>query len=134
MKRFGTLLLVILLATITSFSSNICQKTEQDSIVSITSKQLKETNLIFVEHSKLLVENNLLLKQIENYKLDNFILVKSDSIKSLQIENYKELSSMYNYKLIQLESESKRKSKTIIGWKIGGVVVSFGLLLLLVLK
>lgn len=134
MKRFVILLLAILLATTTSFSLNTYQRTEQDSIVSITSKQLKETNLIFVEHSRLLTENNLLLKQVENYKLDNSLLIKFDSIKTVQIENYKRLTLAYDFKLTQLENENKRKDKVVLGWKIGGVTVSIGLIMLLVFK
>lgn len=134
MKRCTILLLTILLVTTTSFSSNILQKIDQDSIVLITSKQLKETNLIFVEHSKLLIENRLLFKQLENYKLENSILTNIDSIKSIQIENYKKISSVYNYELIKLKEENRKNNRKILGWKVGGITICTGLLLLLIFK
>ena len=120
--------------TTTAFSSNISRETEQDSTVLVTSKQLKETNLIFVEHSKLLKENSLLTRQIGNYQIDNKLLLEADSIKNLQIENYKGMSEVYENQLKVLDGELKRKNKTLLAWKIGGVTVSAGLLLLLLLK
>ena len=94
MKRFIkkrlVLLLIILLTTTTSFSSTISNKIEKDTIVSITSSQLKETNLIFAEHHKLLIENQLLSEQINNYKENNKLLIKADSVRLSQIETYKD--------------------------------------------
>lgn len=133
-KRCIILLLVILLVTTTPSFSNTFQKINSDSIVSITSEQLKETNLIFAEHEKLLIENVLLFKQLENYKLDNSLLCRSDSIKSVQIENYKVMFSSCNSRLLQLEKENKSKSKKVLRWKIGGVTLSVGFLLLLIFK
>lgn len=132
-KRVIILLLTLLMTT-TAFSSNISEETKQDSTVSITSKQLKETNLIFVEHSKLLKENSLLIKQVNNYKQDNMLLLEADSIKTLQIENYQAMSESYKLQLKTLDEEIKRKNKTLLVWKIGGVTVSAGLLLFLLLK
>ena len=123
-------LLIILLTTTTSFSSNI----SKDTTVLITSKQLKEANLIFVEHAKLLKENPLLIKQIDNYQRDNALLIEANSIKNLQIKNYQELSESYKFKLEELNSKLKKKDKNTLIWKIGGVTVSTSLLLLLLLK
>lgn len=134
MKKRVIVLLLTLLMTITAFSSNTFEETKQDSIVSITSKQLKETNLIFVEHSKLLKENSLLIKQVDNYKHDNNLLLEADSIRNLQIENYQAMSESYRLQLKTLDQEIKKKNKTLLIWKIGGVTVSTGLLLFLLLK
>lgn len=48
----------------------------------ITDKQLKTANLIFVEHSKLLKENDILKKQINNYIVLDSLNAKTDSIKT----------------------------------------------------
>lgn len=109
-------------------------KIENDSAVFITPNQLKETNLIFVEHQKLLIENNLLLEQISNFKYDNSLLQAADSIKFLQIENYKELISTYDLEIEELNKELKNKNASLLMWKVGGVAISAGLLIWLLLK
>lgn len=100
----------------------------------ITPNQLKEANLIFVEHQKLLRENDLLFKQISNYKLDNELLLKTDSLRILQLRNYEGLTESYNLKIEQLNKEIKRKNNTLLAWKVGGVTVGVGLLVWLLLK
>lgn len=131
MKRFTKKLLVTLsitlLATTTSFSSTISSGIEKDSIVSITPAQLKETNLIFAEHHKLLIENQLLSEQLNNYKEDNKLLIKADSIRQAQIKTYKNWNE-------SLTKNLNKKNKTLFLWKIGGIAVSSGLLLLLLIK
>lgn len=134
MKKFVILFFLTLLVTITCFSQNILNKIEKDSIVLITPNQLKETNLIFAEHQKLLKENDLLFKQISNYKLDNELLLYTDSIRNVQIENYKSLIKSYDLKIEQLNKEIIKKNNTILIWKVGGVTVSVGLLVWLLLK
>lgn len=131
MKRFIkkrlVLLLIILLTTTTSFSSTISNKIEKDTIVSITSSQLKETNLIFAEHHKLLIENQLLSEQINNYKENNKLLIKADSVRLSQIETYKDWNKYVTKKY-------NDEIKKVLFWKVGGIVVSFSLLLLLLVK
>jgi len=101
--------------------------TYQDSTVLITAQQLKKTNLIFLEHKKLLNENKLLYQQINNYKLDNLTLNQIDSLKTLQLSEYKTKVNILN-------QEIAKKNKSILLLKIGGVSVSIGLLLVLLLK
>lgn len=131
MKRFIkkrlVLLLIILLTTTTSFSSTISNKIEKDTIVSITPSQLKETNLIFAEHHKLLIENQLLSEQINNYKENNKLLIKADSVRLSQIETYKDWNKYVTKKY-------NDEIKKVLFWKVGGIVVSFSLLLLLLVK
>ena len=134
MKRLVMILLLIMLVTTTSFSQNTLGRIKQDSTVCITAAQLKETNLIFAEHSKLLQENSLLLKQLSNYKYDNLLLSQADSVKSLQIDNYKSLNSSYLDKINSLNEEITKKNKVLNGWRIGGVTVTVGLVLWLLLK
>ena len=128
MKRIATLLLIIILATITCSSSNTLIITPQDSIVSITAQQLKYTNLIFIEHKKLLEENSLLCKQINNYQLKVKTLEQIDSIRKSQIINERILYEN------QIKDLTSKKNKTITLWKIGGITVSASLVLLLLLK
>ena len=126
-KRMLVTLLTILLATTTSSSSTISSGIEKDSIVSITPTQLKETNLIFAEHHKLLIENQLLSEQLNNYKEDNKLLVKTDSVRQAQIKVYKDWNE-------SLTKNLNKKKRTLLFWKIGGITVSSGLLLLLLVK
>lgn len=60
--------------------------------------------------------------------------MEADSIRSLQIENYQGMSESYRLQLKTLDEEIRKKNKTLLVWKIGGVAVSAGLLLFLLLK
>ena len=88
---------------------------------------MKETNLIFAEHYKLLIENQLLYEQINNYKEDNKLLIKTDSVRMSQIETYKDWN-----KYVTKKYNDERKK--VLFWKVGGIVVSFSLLILLLVK
>lgn len=134
MKKFGILFVLILLTMTTCFSQNISSGIKTDSIVLITPNQLKETNLIFIEHQKLLEENDLLFKQVSNYKLDNELLIHSDSLRVLQLNSYEKLIDSYDYTIEQLNREIEKKDKSLLIWKIGGITVSSGLFVWLLLK
>lgn len=127
MKRFGTLLLTIVLMKITCISQTISNPTNCDTIVSITSEQLKYANLIFAEHSKLLNENNLLYTQINNYKDEINVMNSIDSCRVQQLSSYEDLTKKY-------ESQIKSNSNTLKYWKIGSFTIGIGLLLALILK
>ena len=134
MRKFVILSCLILLTTITCFSQNILVNEGNDTVVLITPQQLKETNLIFAEHQKLLVEKKLLLNQLNNYKLDNDLLSYSDSIKSLQVDNYKNLTNSYSIQIEELNQEVQKKNKSLLTWKISSITISVGLLVWLLLK
>lgn len=134
MKKFVILLLTILLVTTISFSQNTSNEIRRDSIVSITSSQLKETNLIFIEHWKLLRQNDLLSLQVKNYQEENMLLMQSDSLRTMQLRNYERLSKAYSVKIDNLNKEISNKNKTIMAWKVGGVTVTVGLMIWLLLK
>ena len=134
MRKFVILSYLILLTTITCFSQNILVNEGNDTVVLITPQQLKETNLIFAEHQKLLVEKKLLLNQLNNYKLDNGLLSYSDSIKSLQVDNYKNLTNSYSIQIEELNQEVQKKNKSLLTWKISSITISVGLLVWLLLK
>ena len=134
MKKNILIFLITILATTTSFSQTISRETKNDSTVLITSNQLKNTNLIFIEHEKLLKENALLYKQLDNYKVSNDLLVQTDSLRKKEIAEYKLLTESFNAEIKKLNKEIKRKDKRLLSWKIGGITISSGLLLWLLLK
>lgn len=107
---------------------------EQDSTVLVTTSDLKYANLIFVEHDKLLKENSLLYQQIGNYADLNRQLVRVDSLRLQQLSEYNKLNQSYVNQIDALNKEVKKKNKTIRYWQIGGVTVSIGLVLFLLLK
>lgn len=134
MKRTLITLLIMMLARITCFSSTTSIPIEPDSIVSVTASDLKYANLIFVEHSKLLKENSLLYQQVGNYVELNHQLVQVDSLRLQQINKYDKLNQSYATQIEALNKEVKKKNKAIRYWQIGGVTVSVGLVLFLLLK
>ena len=134
MKKSILTFFLILLATTTSFSQTISNEIKKDSTVLITSDQLKRTNLIFVEHEALLKTNSLLHQQLDNYKLNNNLLLRSDSIHKVEIDKYKLLTESFSSEITSLNKEIKRKDRTILTLKIGGITISSGLLLWLLLK
>ena len=134
MKKSILTFFLILLATTTSFSQTISNEIKRDSTVLITSDQLKRTNLIFVEHEALLKTNSLLHQQLANYKLNNNLLLRSDSIHKVEIDKYKLLTESFSSEIASLNKEIKRKDRTILTLKIGGITISSGFLLWLFLK
>ena len=134
MKRIATLLLAILLTTTICFSQTTSVETNPDSIVSVTSEQLKYANLIFVEHEKLLIENSLLNTQIGNYQSKLKLAEETDSLRLSQISQYKGINEAYSLQVGELNKSLSKKDKTILGLKIGCVAVSAGIILLLLLK
>lgn len=91
------------------FSQTISNEIKRDSTVLITSDQLKRTNLIFVEHEALLKTNSLLHQQLANYKLNNNLLLRSDSIHKVEIDKYKLLTESFSSEITSLNKEIKRR-------------------------
>lgn len=112
-------------------------KLVNDSLVVITPKQLKITNLIFLEHRKLKLEVPELNRQIDSYALMTANLNKTDSIRRQQLERAKLQMQLYD-EAIQAQNRqlskmvSKNKRLTVIS--IGGCTLSIGLLVFLLLK
>lgn len=95
---------------------------------------IKYANLIFAEHSKLLKENTLIYKQLENYQNSNQILLRIDSIRKIQVKELQKSNLEYSEKVTNLDNLIVRKDKLIKYWKIGGITVSVGLLIFLLVK
>lgn len=134
MKKTLILLLLTMLVRISAFSSTISEPIEQDSIVYVTTQDIKYANLIFVEHKKLIKDNFLLTQQLENYKDLTNTLTQVDSLRLRQINEYSELNHSYQLQIDDLNKDIKKKNRTLLVWKIGGITVSAGLLLFLLLK
>ena len=124
MRKFAILLLITLLTAITSFSQTI----------SIGTEQLKETNLIFIEHRKLLEENALLYKQLDNFRKSYNILTQIDSTRIKEIAEYKEIVNDRNKQIESLNKEINAKDKAFKGWRIGSILVTGTLALWLLFK
>jgi hypothetical protein len=134
MKRTLVLLLITILTKIIAFSSNISEITNQDSTVCITSSNLKYANLIFLEHQTLFKENSLLKLQLKNYEELNNNLMQTDSLRLKQIQEYNSLDMVRINQINSLEKNIKDKNKIIKYWQIGGITVSAGLILFMILK
>lgn len=134
MKRIVIVFLIMIFLKTISFSQNISTDINRDTIVSITSEQLKYSNLIFAEHKKLLIENSLLKEQIENQESKIQLLEETDSLRIGQINYYRELDKGYLTQIEVLNQTIKNKDKTVKIFKIGGITISCGLLLLLLIK
>ena len=124
MRKFAILLLITLLTAITSFSQTI----------SIGTEQLKETNLIFIEHRKLLEENALLYKQLDNFRKSYNILTQIDSTRIKEIAEYKEIVNDGNKQIESLNKEINAKDKAFKGWRIGSILVTGTLALWVLFK
>lgn len=99
MKRSVILLLASLLTTIVAFSQIIYPKTVGDSLVIITAEQLKQTNLIFLEHSHLLEENKILHSKLE--------------LQDELIFNYQKMDSISRASILKLDEEVTLKTEQI---------------------
>ena len=127
MRKMFLILLMATLTRIVSFSSNISEVTNNDTIVSVSITDIKYANLIFVEHKKLLTENQLLKEQTQDY--NNLVnnMNKVDSLRKQQ--NY-----IHERQIDYLSKECKSKEKAIKYWKVGGITVSIALIIALLVK
>lgn len=129
MKKIVILLLTILLPKITCFSANILE----DSVI-VSNNDIKYANLIFIEHQKLLEENNLLYEQLENYENEISVFEQIDSIRVSEIAEYQNLNNFYQNKIEKLEFDINKKNKQLQCWQIGGITITIGLILFILFK
>ena len=76
--------------------------------------------IIFAEHQKLSEENPLLKQQILSLKELNNLYIKSDSIKQLEINLYKDEINSCEKKIQKLKTSNK---KTVLGASISGILL-----------
>ena len=134
MRKKWIVLILILLTKITSFSQTTSTQIEQDSTVSITAVDLKYANLIFAEHKKLLSENEYLYEQVDNLHHLNLQNERIEELRLLQIDELECINQSQMNQITYLEKELKKNNNKLVAWKIGGVTVTVGLLLFLLLR
>ena len=102
------------MTTTYSFSQNTSfPKVTEDSLVVITPAQLKLTNLIFLEHNNLKIENELLNQKIDNYKLLTSNLKTQDSLMSKEIVLLHNELRMADFNIATLEDQVHKQKNTI---------------------
>ena len=137
MKKSLLVLLISLLPLMSSFSQTIYPKLLNDSSVVISAKQLKQTNLIFLEHQYLKNINGELNKQVSYYRILCNNYQGTDSLKTKEIQMYSKenehLNSKVNNQITEINKlkDSKRKWEK---WTIGGFSLSTVLLGLLFIR
>lgn len=99
MKRIVLLLCINLLTAIVCSSQTIYPQIVSDSTVIISHKQLKQTNLIFLEHKKFKEVNEELNNQIINYRK--------------LVDNYELQDSLYRERVSYLDNELKISNNKI---------------------
>lgn len=128
MRNF--ILTLALWIPILSFSQTTYPKITKDSLVVITHKQLRQTNIIFEEHHNLKRENNLLYEEI--VVMDSMInnLEMSSNYYNECINNYKDSTVIKNKQISDLNKSvdriKKRRNNVYSG---GGIII--GLLIIL---
>lgn len=116
------------------FSQTIYPRIVSDSLVLITSSQLKQTNLIFAEHQKLKSMNVQLDAKFDLQEEISSIFNQSTMIKDLQIANLEAINDINKSTLLNINKELnqyKKKQKLLV---IGGCTISASLALLLLFK
>lgn len=96
-------------------SQNIYPIINTDSLVTITSEQLKITNLIFNEHEYLTEKVDLLNNQINNLEELNKLYVVQDSIQRIKIDKYKNAYEDSYKKYIRLNKRYKVSNAISLG-------------------
>ena len=134
MRRILVILLISIFQKTLCFSQTIYPKIVSDSLVLITSSQLKQTNLIFAEHQKLKSINVQLDAKFDLQEEISSIFNQSAMIKDLQIANLETINDINKSTLLSVNKELiqyKKRQKLLV---IGGCTISASLALLLLFK
>ena len=118
MKGKKIALLIMMLVPICSFSQNMSSPilidtihlsipVNKDELVTITDKQLKTANLIFLEHEKLSKEVPLLNEKISNLEKINSTWQHTDSIRKSNELKYIKTINNNDSKIKQLKKDKK---------------------------
>ena len=116
------------------FSQTIYPRIVSDSLILITSSQLKQTNLIFAEHQKLKSMNVQINTKFGLQEEISSMFNQSAMIKDLQIANLEAINDINKSTLLNINKELnqyKKKQKLLV---IGGCTISASLALLLLFK
>lgn len=131
MKRI-ILLCLLSLQIVIVYSSEITYPTiTNDSLITITSNQLKTANLIFVEHSKLTLENLELRNQVSLYDSALVNCFNNNNIYEKQISIMNDDLNTLQYKVEKQQGTIDRYNKI---FTIGGMSIGIALLLIILVK
>ena len=134
MRKILIILLISIFPKILCFSQTTYPRIVSDSLVLITSSQLKQTNLIFVEHQKLKSMNIQLDVKFNLQEEISSLFNQSTMIKDLQIANLEAINDINKSTLLNTNKELnqyKKKQKLLV---IGGCTIGVSLTLLLLFK
>lgn len=107
-------LLMSLLMPMSSFSENISKnKKVEDSLIWITPTQLKQINLIFVEHKKLLTRDSLLSQQVLNLEQVYINYNKIDSLRQEQLQIAQKKIEADSIQMINMNKKIEKSKKKI---------------------
>jgi hypothetical protein len=97
----------------------VCYSThsQNTSTITITSDQLRTTNLIFAEHKKYSELVPLLKQENSNLQIVNETWVRTDSIRQVQLRNQQIVIDK------QIQDIEKANRKTKISYAVGGTVI-----------
>lgn len=96
----------------------------KDSLVLISLPQLKQTNLIFLEHRKFKTINELLNEQLKNFYVLNKEQERIDSLQKKQLITFSQVVQTQNVEIEDLKetiNKQKKRSK-VKNYIIGGAL------------
>ena len=134
MRRILIILLISIFQKTLCFSQTIYPRIVSDSLILITSSQLKQTNLIFAEHQKLKSMNVQINTKFGLQEEISSMFNQSAMIKDLQIANLETINDINKSTLLNINRELnqyKKRQKLLV---IGGCTISASLALLLLFK
>jgi hypothetical protein len=134
MRKILIILLISIFPKILCFSQITYPRIVSDSLVLITSSQLKQTNLIFVEHQKLKSMNIQLDSKYTIQEEISSILNQSTIVKDLQITNLQAINNINKTTLLNTNKELSQYKKRQNILVIGGCTIGVSLTLLLLFK
>lgn len=114
-------------------SQNTYPRPLTDSTVVITNQQLKQTNLIFLEHNKLKLEVAELNNRIRLTDSLVGMQMKINQVQKLQIDNLQKYSEEANQTIIDQNKQLRSVKRTKNAVLIGGSAISIVLLVLAIL-
>lgn len=132
-KKLKLLLLTILMTT-TNGWCNTFNKTDGDTIVSVTHSQVKEINVFLLEHDKLLKENTLLKKELSLEQTYSKSCLQDLKIANQKLSVLNTNLKIANDRYLKLESDFKRKKSNLLQWKLGTFTLALGGLVFLLCK
>ena len=134
MRRILIILLISIFQKTLCFSQTIYPRIVSDSLILITSSQLKQTNLIFAEHQKLKSMNVQINTKFGLQEEISSMFNQSAMIKDLQIANLETINDINKSTLLNINKELnqyKKRQKLLV---IGGCTISASIALLLLFK